>query len=330
MELRVAAPERLDEQPQVAGEGVGVVAAPGLGQVGPVGEEAADGGDGGDPVADAPGHGPPGGDRAVAVAPVVYGFLDDVDGAGQEVGGQDDGDVLVQHPGGEGEGVLVPEGAAEHLVARDAVAEQDPVPGDVGGLPGLLHRLAEHRGLFELPARPQPEHVAGGEVGPGAVEFGQHPGVRAGRHDVVAVDERQELRAGVGLADPGVAGRAESGVLLPDQPEARVAVRELLCQGRSVVRGAVVDEDDLQVRHGLLGERGQAGTEVLLDVVEGDDDGETGCHRGARSFGTRGRGLPILGGDFGCFGRFGARGAFGGHGVQPVPEGRVTRGGPFG
>ncbi|ESU47740.1 hypothetical protein P376_4281 [Streptomyces sp. HCCB10043] len=246
---------------------------------------------------------------------MVDGLLDDVDRAGQEVGGEDDGDVLVQHARREGEGVLVPEGAAEDLVAGDAVAEQDPVPGDMGARAGLLHRFAEHRGLFEIPVGPQPQDVAGGEVGPGAVEFGQHPGVRAGRDDVVAVDERQELRTGVGLADPGVAGRAEPGVLLPDQPEAGVAFRELLGQSRAVVRGAVVDEDDLQVRHGLLGERGQAGTEVLLDVVEGDDDGETGCHRGARSFrglGLRGRGGPA-----------------GGHGVQPAPWSPVTRGGPF-
>ncbi len=185
--------------------------------------------------------------------------------------------------------MLVPEGAAEHLVAGDTVAEQDPVPGDMGGRAGLLHRFAEHPGLFEIPVGTQPQDVPRGEVGAGTVEFGEHPGVRAGRDDVVAVDERQELRTGVGLTDPGVAGRAEPGVLLPDQPEARVAFRELLRQCRAVVRGAVVDEDDLQVRHGLLGERGQAGTEVLLDVVEGDDDGETGCHRGARSF--RGMGL---------------------------------------
>ncbi len=316
VERGVAVRQGLDEQPQVTGEGVGVVAPLGLGglrsrlrarrsgapcrcscgfgrsrRVGPLGQEAADGGDGGGPVADALGDGPPGGDRAVAVAPVVDGLLDDVDRAGQEVGGQDDGDVLVQHSGREGEGVLVPEGAAEDLVAGDAVPEQDPVPGDMGGPAGLLHRLAEHRGLLQRPAHPQPQHVAGREVGAGGVEFGEHTSVRAGRNDVVAVHERQELPARVGLADPGVAGRAEPGVLLPDQPETGVALGELLRDARALVGGAVVDEDDLQVGHGLLGEGGQAGTDVLLHVVEGDDDGETGCHRGARSFrGGRHRG----------------------------------------
>ncbi len=280
VEVLVALGERLHEQPEVSRERVLVVAPLRLGHVA-VGEETAHRGDRRDPVADAPGHRAPGGDRAVAVPPVVDRLLHDVDAPRQEMGRQDHRDVLVQDTRREGEGVLVPEGPAEHLVARDAVAEQDPVPGDVGGPAGPLHRPAEHRGLFEQPVRPEPEDVARREVRSGGVEFAEHPGEGARRHDVVAVHERQEPGVRVRLPGPRVACRPESPVLLPDQPEARVTPGELQCHVGTSVRRAVVDHDDLQIGHGLSGERLQAGSEVLLDVVERDDDGETGCHDAA-------------------------------------------------
>lgn len=262
MVLGVAVRQGLHEQPQVPGEHRPVVAPLGLGPALPrrcprrlprlPGEEAARREDGGGAVADGARPGAGVGDGAVAVAPEIDGGLEHVDGVGEEVGGDRHGGVLEQDALREGEVVPVPEGPAEHLVAGDAVAEQTPVAGDVGATAVRLHRLAEHRGLPAHAVGPQPVDVAGDEVGARLLERRQHPFVRVGRHDVIAVHERQIAAAR--RSDPRVAGRAEPRVLLLDQPESPVPRGEFAGDAWTPVGGTVVDHDHFEVRHGLLGQ----------------------------------------------------------------------------
>lgn len=284
--LGVAERQRLHEQPQVPGEHRRVVTPlalrparrlRGAGRLArPVPEEAADRADGGGAVGDGARPGPPVGDGAVPVAPQIDGPGQDVDAAGEEVRGHHDRGVLEEHAHGEREGVAVPEVLAEHLVAGDAVPEQVPVPGDVGGGAVLAHHLAEHGGLLGRPVDAQPVHIAGGEVGARLLQGVEHALVRVVRHHVVAVHEG-EMRAR-GPRRTRVARRSEARVLLPDVTEARVAPGHGTGDLRTPVGGAVVDHHDFEVGHGLCGERLQAGVEVRLDVVDGDDDRESGCH----------------------------------------------------
>lgn len=237
------------------------------------------------------------------VAPVVDGVLDDVDGAGQEVGGEDDGDVLVEGADREGEGVFVPEGPAEDLVAGDPVGGEVPVAGDVGAQPGGRHGLAEVGRLLELAGGPQPEHIAGRDVRSRLVECADEEFVRPGRHDVVAVDEGDVAAVRVAVADPGVAGVPEAAVLLAHQTEPAVLFGEGSGQGGAVVGGPVVDHHHLQVVHGLLREGLQAVRQIELHVVDGDDDTEPWRHvEHVRSSGAwlsvwlnrvNGRGSPV-------------------------------------
>ena len=93
------------------------------------------------------------GDRAravLALAVEVHGLGQHVDGAGHEVGGDDDGDVLVEHADGEREPVLVPERAAPQLVLRHPVAQQPREARDVRRPPrrekARLRKAAGHGG----------------------------------------------------------------------------------------------------------------------------------------------------------------------------------------
>ncbi len=283
MIVAVAVGQGLHEHPQVTRDDAGVVTPLGLGPQRVLGrlrrafaEIAAGRSHRGRTVLDGPRYRAPVRDRAVPVAPQVHGVAQDVHAAGLEVRGQDDGDVLEEHAFGEREGVPVPEVPPEDLVAGDAIAEQLPVARDVGGAAGGGHDLAEHRGLLLRAVRAQPVDVARHEVGSGLVEHAQHPLVRLGRDHVVAVDEGEMGAAR--LARARVAGGTEPGIGLVDEPEAAVAFGVAAGDLPTAVRGAVVDHDDLEIRHGLPGQRLEAGTEVILDVVDGDDDAESGCH----------------------------------------------------
>ncbi len=102
---------------------------------------------------------------------------------------------------------------------------------------------------------------------------------------VVAVEEDQVVAGGP--LHPGVAGPAEPHVLRqPHRPYAGVAGRVLLDDRAAGVRRAVVDRDQLQVGVGLREDRFQAGGQVRLYRVRGDDDTEPGQ---GTSMGRRGR-----------------------------------------
>lgn len=175
------------------------------------------------------------GGLALAQPPVVDGFADDVDGLGPVVGGQDDGDVLVQHALREGEAASVPEGAAEDLVAGDPVGDEARVVGDVHPAAEVTGQHPEERHLPGLlPA--QMMHVPGGEVRARLVQAPDHRPVRVGRYDVVAVDEGDVLARRGDIRETGVTGRPQPRVLLAHQPEPPVARRVLGGDGGRAVR----------------------------------------------------------------------------------------------
>ena len=78
-----------------------------------------------------------------------------------------------------------------------------------------------------------------------------------------------------GMTDAGVARRSKAGVGLTHQPEARVALGEALRDLDALVRRAVVDHDDLEVCHRLLGKRLQARLEIGRHVVDRYDDADS-------------------------------------------------------
>ncbi|CAM5725714.1 hypothetical protein SVIOM342S_03128 [Streptomyces violaceorubidus] len=238
--LRVAVRHHVEEEPQVVAEDTGVVLAleAGVGLAGLLGEEGADLHHGGDPVAHARRVGAPLRDRrgglALAQPPVVAGLRDDVDALGQVVGPHGDRGVLVQPALGEGEAVLLPEGAAEDLVAGDAVGDELGVAGYVSAQPGLAGQHPHQRHLPGLLAL-EVVDVPGGEVRAALVEAADHEAVGVRRDQVVAVDEGQELGLGREVGHARVAGGAETAVLLAYELEARVAGGVLLGDGGGAV-----------------------------------------------------------------------------------------------
>ncbi len=192
--------------------------------------------------------------------------------------GSTTGDVLVQRADREGEPVLVPEGAAEDLVAGDAVAEQVEVARDVGALARGGHGLAEHRRLHESAVGAQPQHVAGRQVRAGLLQRLDEQLVGVRRDDVVAVAEGQVAALRVAVADTGVTGVAEAAVLLPDQLETVVGRGELGGQRGASVGGPVVDHHHLEIGQGLRREGLQTVRQEVFDVVDGDNDTEPWRH----------------------------------------------------
>ena len=86
---------------------------------------------------------------------------------------------------------------------------------------------------------------------------------------VVVVDEADEIA--LGPRDPGVAGPARPRVALTEYLDA--GVTDGLDQVRAVVRAAVVDDEELDVRVGLIEDRLECVADEALRVVERRDDG---------------------------------------------------------
>ncbi len=216
------------------------------------------------------------GDRGAVAArpPAVDDVGQDVEGGRGQVGAGDRHLVLVAHPDRELQARRLDELAAEHLGAREDVGQR---LGHVG------ERDSRARNLVE-PARPRlldvrrlvllPLEGAHGEVGAAPHQRTHVVGQRGLGERVVGVDEGDQVAAG--LADAGVAGGAEAGVLLPDDPHPVVGRRVPGDDVHRPVRRAVVDDHDLEVRVGLAQDRGQALVDVLLDGVDRHDHADQG------------------------------------------------------
>ena len=87
---------------------------------------------------------------------------------------------------------------------------------------------------------------------------------------VVAVDEGDDGAGGD--VETGIAGVAESAVLLVDDPHAGVTGRPLVAQVGARIGRTIVDEDDLHVVDRLAEDALHTAVEGGLDTVDGDDD----------------------------------------------------------
>ncbi|MDF9813509.1 hypothetical protein M2266_002740 [Streptomyces sp. SPB162] len=222
-------------------------------------EETADAVDGGEAVPEVLDVGAANG--RTAAAPFAFALVQDVDGLGEDMRADRDRAVLVADVFGEGERVPVPEGATEHLVRRRTVR-----PRRGSGADG-------REGGRELRAR--------------AVQQGHQLLVPARREGVVTVEEGQVRGAGIRLPGSGVARVTEAPGLRtggPDQAEAPVSLGEPPRDLRGAVRGTVVDHHHVEGVQRLLRDRPEAILQIPLDVVDGDDDGQSGRHTVARAF----------------------------------------------
>ena len=164
----------------------------------------------------------------------------------------------------------------------DAVFPDRPVPGGVQGLQprGVVAagKRAGHQmqtvvrgqravGLpFEMPAD---EPVAVRVGGQRTAQLRQ----QAGGHGVVTVEKQQPVACG-GL-EAGVARRGKAAVFPVNDLQAGQLGGEGVAHRAALVGGAVVHKDALPVaRAGLLDHAFDAGGQVVLHVVDGDDDGK--------------------------------------------------------
>ena len=214
----------------------------------------------------------------LAPAPAVDHRGDDVDELGPQHRLDDRHDVGVVALGGEGEVVLVPEGATEHPGARHQVrhdlgvlVEGDADPAvPVGALgPERLLVLAL---LLE-------GHGPDRDVRAARVQRAGEPFVALREHGVVGVAEREV--AALGVRHAGVAGRADAAVRLADQPDVAVLTGQPPGHLGRAVHGAVVDQDDLEVGVGLRQQAVDTRLELADGGVERHHDAEPGQHRAA-------------------------------------------------
>jgi hypothetical protein len=112
------------------------------------------------------------------------------------------------------------------------------------------------------------------DVGAGALQRPDHPGVGALDQQVVAVGEGEVLTGRV--PNPLVAGGAEAGVGLVDHAHPRVTLGDPVGELARAVGGAVVDDDHLERMVRLLEDAGQAVGEVALHVVGRHHDAQQG------------------------------------------------------
>jgi len=174
-----------------------------------------------------------------------------VDRPGEDQRADRDREVLAQALG-EGEAVLVPEGAAEHLARGRAVPEQRGLPGDVGAEPvpgGGVH----------------PGGLPAGEVGTRRLQGPHQPLEGIGRDRRVPVGEGEVAAARPG--DPEVPRRA--GVAGVGGHHGEPLVRQ--GYGRRPP-----GEDHLDGGEGLRAERRQALCEAPLSTAHVHDDRERG------------------------------------------------------
>ena len=122
--------------------------------------------------------------------------------------------------------------------------------------------------------------VAAHKVGAGVLCRLQKQAQRSLPEQVIIVTEGDVLPARALHA--AVAGRADAGILLGDDVDAGVLARQRVAEPVRAVRRAVVDDDDLELRH-LLGKDGfHGGAQGRLCIVRRDDYADLG--HGGTSF----------------------------------------------
>ena len=173
--------------------------------------------------------------------------------------------VVLEPPAalGEADAVLVEQRLAEQLVRRQEAHQRRPLERDVAAVP------LEHRARDELALA---DDLADHDVRLVALGAGHKPPQRVLAEPVVVVDEVDVLAAGhldAEVARP--AGPAGVGDVL--DADVRMLRRQGVEAGGRLVRGAVVDEDHLELlgRQRLAEQRGDAVVYMGARVVDGHD-----------------------------------------------------------
>jgi hypothetical protein len=221
-----------------------------------------------------------------AIVPLPVAIADVVgehgDAVGREIRGNHE-QLVLEPPRalGKGEPVLAKERRPEELVRREAVDQRRVTDRAVIAVLPEQHIWRAPDGMRRAGlARPKVcRDPADDDVG---VVRDRHrmqaPQCLRPKH-VVLVDELDVLA--VGRLDPHVARLARPArVLLVDDPHVRLRRCEGVEPGRRPVRGAVVDEDRLELvaRHRLAHDRGDAILDVAAGVVDRDDDADLDRH----------------------------------------------------
>jgi len=174
---------------------------------------------------------------------------------------------------GEEEELAVGEGAgvAGPVDAFEGVHSDEVERGD--GLGDAFEGVEGAEGAEETE---QGDVAVGGEGNGGGKEVGMEDGVGVGEEEVVAGSALGAEMCGVAFPGPVVGAgivfnEGDAGILRGVGAE----------DGSGVVGAAVEDEDDLQRVVVLVCERGGAGVDDVLFVMDGDDDGDLGSRRGA-------------------------------------------------
>ena len=177
--------------------------------------------------------------------------------------------VLVAQALGEREARVLPELASVDLVDGEDVGQHQRHVGEREPLAVRcvveLHQPGQALPPVLVALQPADHHV-----GAGPRDGGHHRLVGPGHQQVVGVEEGEVGAAR--LRDPPVAGGAQAGVGLVDDPEPRVLGGVPLGDGDGAVGAAVVDQDRLEPGVGLGQQALEGVGDVALDVVNGDDD----------------------------------------------------------
>ena len=162
----------------------------------------------------------------------------------------------------------------------------DPVPGGfsdagAGGLHHLLGEFLPGEEPLPLDVAPlgllfavHPEEVGDDQVGAGDLGRPDQGLGGVGGQEVVAVGELEVIALGRGQG--GVPGGGHPAVGPVQKADAAVHPGGGGAQLAGAVGAAVVDQDDLQIGPGLAPQALQAGAQIDLGVVDGDDDAHKG------------------------------------------------------
>lgn len=156
---------------------------------------------------------------------------------------------------------LIPGDNIEVFLGEEEVVGSVVAGGDFGAVEGDVGLGLARRDGFV---------ATDGDVGVGMVGTGVEFFDVVGADSIVAVYETEVISGGG--EDSAIAGSGEAGVFLVDDCNAGILLGVGTDEFAGIVGRTVVDDDDFEVFIGLFYDGLEAGGDVILDVVGGDDN----------------------------------------------------------